>query len=107
MALLGFVAALIVLLTHWLVRRKTLAPFGWWPRLVRRVSDPLLKPMERRAIRAGGSPQDAPLWLLGMVVLAGLLLIGAARWVIGAVSLVGVPWNTPLNRCNFPVSSPT
>lgn len=86
LALAGFLAALLILLTHWAVRRKALQPFGWWPRLVRRWSDPWLKPLERRAVRAGGSPQDAPLWLLGIVLLGGLFAIGATRWLVGAVA---------------------
>jgi len=77
---LGYAA--IVALTHWAVRKKRLNPFGAWPRLVRRLGDPVLTPLERRVVRAGGSPQDAPLWLLGIVVVGGLLLISLTRWVI-------------------------
>jgi YggT family protein len=71
--------------THWAVRSKRLSPFGAWPRFVRRTSDPLLLPVERRVMRAGGSPQDAPLWLLLGVVIGGLLLISLFRWLIGAL----------------------
>jgi YggT family protein len=67
--------------TSWAVRRGALTPFGWWPRFVRRWSDPLLRPVERRLHRAGGNPQDAPLWFLGGVVLLSLLLLAAAGWV--------------------------
>ena len=31
----------------------------------------------------GGNPQDAPLWLAGAVVLAGLALILVVRWLLG------------------------
>ena len=63
----ALVYASVVALTHWAVRRRKIGPFGPWPRLVRRLSDPVLLPLERRVIRFGGSPQDAPLWLLGIV----------------------------------------
>jgi YggT family protein len=69
--------------THWAVRARRLSPFGGWPRFVRRISEPLLMPLERRIIRSGGSPGDAPLWLLGIVVVGGLVLISLVRWAIG------------------------
>lgn len=72
-----------VALTHWAVRSRRLTPFGAWPRFVRRASDPVLVPLERRVIRAGGSPQDAPLWLVGIVVAGGLLLLSLIGWLQG------------------------
>jgi YggT family protein len=72
-------------LTHWAVRSRRLSPFGAWPRLVRRASDPVLQPLERRIVRAGGSPQDAPLWMVGIVILGGLLLITLLHWLAGVV----------------------
>ena len=75
--------AAVVALTHWAVRRRTIGPFGAWPRFVRRISDPVLLPLERRVVRMGGSPQDAPLWLLGGVIVAGLILVSLVRWLLG------------------------
>lgn len=80
-AALGY--AVVVAVTHWAVQRRHLQPFGGWPRFVRGISDPVLHPIERRLVRAGRNPQDAPVWLLGLVILAGLLLIALTRWVIG------------------------
>jgi YggT family protein len=74
--------ASVVALTFWLVRQRHVAPFGAWPRLIRRVADPILKPIEHRLTRAGRNPQDAPLWLLGFAVLGGLLLISFADWAM-------------------------
>ncbi|HYC31321.1 MAG TPA: YggT family protein [Gemmatimonadales bacterium] len=73
--------AAVVAATHWAVRRRRIGPFGPWPRLVRRVSDPILLPLERRVMGAGGSPQDAPLWLLGIAIAGGLVLLSFLRWV--------------------------
>ena len=81
----GLAYAGIVALTHWAVRRRTIGPFGAWPRFVRRISDPVLLPLERRVIRLGGSPQDAPLWLLGGVIVVGLILVSLVRWLTGIV----------------------
>lgn len=78
----GFAYASVVALTHWLVRSKRLQPFGAWPRFVRSVSDPVLHPVERRLLRAGGNPQDAPLWLIGGVIVGGLILLALVRWAM-------------------------
>jgi YggT family protein len=78
----GFAYASVVAVTHWLVRSKRLQPFGAWPRLVRRISDPVLHPIERRLLRAGGNPQDGPLWLIGGMVVGGLVLIALSRWLM-------------------------
>jgi YggT family protein len=37
----------------------------------------------------GGNPQDAPLWLAGTVLLAGLALILVTRWLMGTVVMLG------------------
>ena len=84
--LLALAFAATVALTHWAVRSRRIDPFGTWPRLVRRVSDPILLPLERRVIRAGGSPQNAPLWLLGLVIGCGLLLLSLTQWLIGTAA---------------------
>jgi YggT family protein len=84
--LLALAFAATIALTHWAVRSRRINPFGAWPRLVRRVSDPILLPLERRVISAGGSPQNAPLWLLGLVIGGGLLLLSLTQWLIGTAA---------------------
>jgi YggT family protein len=84
--LLALAFAATVALTHWAVRSRRINPFGAWPRLVRRMSDPILLPLERRVINAGGNPQNAPLWLLGLVIGGGLLLLSLAQWLITTAS---------------------
>jgi len=84
--LLALAFAATVALTHWAVRSRRINPFGAWPRLVRRISDPILLPLERRVINAGGNPQNAPLWLLGLVIGGGLLLLSLAQWLITTAS---------------------
>jgi YggT family protein len=79
-----------VALTHWAVRSRRITPFGAWPRFMRRVSDPVLLPLERRVVRAGGSPQDAPLWLGGIVIVGGLLLLSLVQWLAGAVAELAI-----------------
>jgi YggT family protein len=89
LVVVALVYASVVALTHWAVRRRKVGPFGPWPRLIRRVSDPVLLPLERRVIRFGGSPQDAPLWLLGIVIVGGLVLVSLTNWILGMVGTLG------------------
>jgi YggT family protein len=78
--------ASVVALTHWAVRTRRINPFGAWPRVVRQISDPVLLRLEKRIIAAGGSPQNAPLWLLGLVIAAGLILVSLTNWFIGILA---------------------
>ncbi|MEI2719592.1 MAG: YggT family protein [Gemmatimonadales bacterium] len=85
----AFLVGAVIAATHWAVRGQHLAPFGWWPRFVRGWSDPLLRPVEGRVVRAGGNPQSAPLWLLGGIVIGGLLLIQLVQWLLGTILSLG------------------
>lgn len=85
-----FVFALVVALTHWGVRSRRLSPFAGFPRFIRRMSDPVIKPLERRVVRAGGNPQDAPVWLLGITVVGGLVLLSLLQWAITTVISFGL-----------------
>jgi YggT family protein len=83
---LALVYAGLIALTHWAVRSRRINPFGAWPRTMRKLSDPVLLPLERRIVRAGGSPQNAPLWLLAIVIGAGLVLLSLTSWLVGTVA---------------------
>lgn len=84
----AFVLSGIVAATHWAVRNQRLNAFSAWARFVRGWSDPIIKPVERRVVRAGANPQDAPFWLVGVVILGGLALIALVRWLIGFVATI-------------------
>lgn len=85
---LGYAA--VVAITHWAVRSGRLNAFGAWPRFVRRISDPVLGPIEQRVLRAGGNPQDAALWLVGVVIVGGLILLWLLGWVLGFIASLSV-----------------
>ena len=72
------VVVAIIALVDWAVRTRRLSPFGAIARFCRRFVDPLMAPIERRIVRAGGMPSNAPWWALVFVVVGGLLLI----WVL-------------------------
>ncbi len=81
----AFLLAAVVAGTHWAVRSGKMAPFGGWARFVRGWSNPFLRPIEARLMRAGGNPQDGPFWLLGLVVLGGLAFMALLRWLLGFI----------------------
>jgi YggT family protein len=81
----AFALSGIVAITHWAIRHQKLSPFGAWARFVRQWSDPVLRPVEQRVVRAGGNPQDAPLWLVGVTVVAGLIVIALVDWLVGLI----------------------
>ena len=82
LALTGVGLAALIFATDWAVRRGHIKPFGPWPRMVRKGSDPLLVPIERRLLSSGKNPQDASLWLFIGVLIAGLLFITVSRWLV-------------------------
>src|SRR5918995_1023021 len=90
LVIIALVYGSLVALTHWAVRTRRINPFGAWPRLVRRVSDPVVLRLEKRIIGAGGTPQNAPLWLLGLVIAAGLVLLSLTHWAIGMAAGVSM-----------------
>lgn len=62
------------------VQEGRVPPFGRGARLIRRFTDPLLKPIERRLHRSGQNPRHAPWWLVGITIFAGILLLTLVEW---------------------------
>jgi len=59
----------------WAVRTRKISPFNAIARFCRSTVDPLIAPIERKVVRAGGTPASAPLWALAVVVVGGILLL--------------------------------
>lgn len=72
----------------WLVRTRRLSPFSALGRVARRASEPLIAPVERRLLRAGGNPVNAGWWLVMGVAMGGVLFLGLARWLVSAARSV-------------------
>ena len=80
------VAILAVLfLLDWLARTRKLNPFNPIARSVRRAIDPLILPIERRVVRAGGLPSSAPIWALVAAVILGIIIVSGVDWVLGSL----------------------
>ena len=65
----------------WLVRTRRVNLFGSLARFSRSKIDPVLEPIERKVVRAGGNPASAPLWALAAVVIGGILLISMLDFI--------------------------
>lgn len=75
------VVLFVLFAMDWLVRTRRINPFGPVARFFRRAVDPMILPVERRVVRAGGLPTSAPWWTLVAVVVGGILLILALQFV--------------------------
>lgn len=64
-----------ICLLDWAVRTRKISPFNALARFCRSTVDPFIAPIERRVVRAGGTPASAPLWALAAVVIGGILLL--------------------------------
>ncbi|HEU4563476.1 MAG TPA: YggT family protein [Gemmatimonadaceae bacterium] len=73
----------VVFLVDWLVRTRRINPFNPVARFFRKSVDPLIAPVERRVIRAGGLPTSAPWWSLVVVVVVAIIILGALDWLFG------------------------
>ena len=87
-AVFGLVAAAALMaLLCTLVQRRVLNPFGRPARFIRDLTDPVIRPIERRVLRAGGNPQSAPWWLLGAAIVGGILVITLTEWLVVQVQV--------------------
>ena len=59
----------------WAVSTRKISPYNAVARFCRSTVDPIIAPIERRVVRAGGSPASAALWALVAVVIGGILLL--------------------------------
>lgn len=76
------VLAAIVGLASWLVRTRRVSPFGVLGRALRSLSDPIVKPVERRLVRMGGNPVHAAVWLVVITAVGGIVFLSLAGWFV-------------------------
>jgi YggT family protein len=72
----------------WAVRTRRLNPFSRVARFFRGTVDPVIAPVERRVLRAGGNPVHAPWWALAAVVLLGIVLLSLIQFLAGQMRAV-------------------
>jgi YggT family protein len=91
--------AAVVCVIDWAVRTRRISPFNGIARFFRSAVEPIMAPVERRVVRAGGLPTSAPWWALVAVVVLGLLLITLLDLVIS--QLQGVAYATSMGAVGF------
>ena len=88
-----FVAVVIlavICLIDWLVRTRRINPFNPIARRMRTTIDPLMAPVERRIVAAGGLPTSAPWWTLVFVVIGTLVVITVLGFIRSQVLTVAI-----------------
>lgn len=76
-----FVLLAVVCGVDWLVRTRRVNPFNPVARFFRQSVEPLMAPVERRIVKAGGVPSSAPWWTLGLVVIGGIIFLSLFDFV--------------------------
>ena len=87
---IAFVILAVICLIDWLVRTRRINPFNPIARRMRSTIDPLMAPVERRVVAAGGLPTSAPWWTLVFVVIGTLVLITVLGFIRSQVLTVAI-----------------
>lgn len=82
------VVAAVICAVDWLVRTRRISPFGPIARFFKQTIDPLMVPVERSVVRAGGMPSSAPWWTLVAIVVGGIILINLIDFLFRQVATV-------------------
>ncbi len=71
----------VICVLDWAVRTRRISPFNGVARFCRSTIDPFIAPVERKVVRAGGTPASAPLWALVAVVIGGIIIISILDFI--------------------------
>ena len=77
----GAVVVTAVCALDWLVRTRRINPFNPVSRFFRSSVEPLMAPIERRIVRAGGVPTQAPWWMLAAVMIGGIIFLSLLQFL--------------------------
>jgi YggT family protein len=77
-----------ICIVDWAVRTRRINPFNPIARFFRSTIDPFIAPVERRVVRAGGSPTAAPWWALVIAVIGAILLISILGFLRAQIAAV-------------------
>ena len=91
---IGIVLAVLCAL-DWAVRTRRISPFSRVARFFRGSFDPLIAPVERVIVRAGGVPSQAAWWALVAYVVFAILLITFLGFLSGILFQILVAIDRP------------
>jgi YggT family protein len=84
----GLVAlSALLALCSWLVRTRRVSPFGALGKTLRAISDPIMRPVERRLVRMGGNPTNAGGWLIVVTAVVGIVMLSLAGWLVSTFQI--------------------
>ena len=83
-----FLFSTAVALGSWAVRTRRINPFGRAGQTIRKLTDPVLEPIEGWLLRRGGNPQHTGWWLLGTTVIGGIVLVTLVQWLVTEVAVM-------------------
>ncbi len=83
-----FALAALAALGSWLVRTRRVSPFSAFGRGLRSVTDPIVRPVEKRLVRMGGNPIHAGWWLVVVVAAGGVIFISLLGWGMNTLQVV-------------------
>jgi YggT family protein len=72
----------------WLIRTQRISPFGRVARLFRGTVEPLMLPIEKRVVRAGGMPSHASWWTVVVFVVGGIIVLAGLGFVRDQIGVV-------------------
>jgi YggT family protein len=81
--LYGGIVIAVICAIDWAVRTRRINPFSKVARFFRASIDPMMAPIERVIVRAGGVPSAAAWWTLVAYVVFGILLISLLGFIYG------------------------
>ncbi len=76
----------IVAILDWLVHSRRINAFHPVARFLRQTVSPILNPVERQVVRAGGLPSSAPLWALAFAIIFGIVIVSLVDTLLGQVA---------------------
>jgi len=79
--LIAAIVAAVAFTLDWAVRTRRVSPFSRVARFVRNMVQPMVRPVERRVLMAGGSPHAAPWWALAAVVVGGIICLSLLTFI--------------------------
>lgn len=88
-------AAAAVCVLDWAIRTRRISPFSSVARFFRSNVDPLLAPVERTLVRAGGRPTNAPFWALLAILVGGIFLIYLLEFFGALIRQLAVGFGSP------------
>lgn len=82
-----FAGAAAIAVGGWAVRNRRLNPKSSAYSTTKTLTDPFLNPVENWLVENGGNPKNAEIWLFGVTLVGGIVVISVAGWIAGEIDM--------------------